>query len=114
MAPRNNLQNRIVSNSSSSSSGGDGSYGFFFVEELEDREAPKQPIQVLTCENLQAYSSPIKGSLIRNISSVSTISTVSPSSSQRNSPRILEEREEKEEAPKNIVFVFENNRAPGT
>ena len=117
MAPRN-LQNRGVLSSSSSSSGGDG-YGFFLVDEQEDREAPIQ--HMLTCENLRAYS-PTKQSIVRNDSSflsVSTIgmSTMSPNSSQRNSPRILEDREEKEdftEIQKNVVFVFENNRAPGS
>lgn len=119
MAPRN-LQNRGVpsSSSSSSSSSGDG-YGFFLIEEQEEREAPIQ--QVLTCENLRAYSPTKKHqSIVRNDSSflsVSTIgmSTMSPTSSQRYSPRI-EDREEKEnptEVQKNVVFVFENNRAPG-
>ena len=109
MAPRNS-QNRVLSSSSS----GDG-YGFFFVEDQDDREVPIQ--QVLTCENLQAYSPARK--IVRNVSSclsVSTMSTMSPNSSQRNSPRLLEDRLEKNDSPevqKNIVFVFENNRAPG-
>ena len=112
MPPRN-LQNRALS-SSSSSSGVDG-YGFYLVEDQDDREAPMQPMHALTCENLRAYS-PTKQGMVRNISSVSTMSTMSPNSSQRNSPRILENRGEKDdvvEVQKNIVFVFENNRAPG-
>ena len=114
MAPRTS-QNRTLQPTSSSSSG-DG-YGFFFAEEQDDREVPIQ--QALTCENLQAYSPTRKNAIVRNVSSclsVSTMSTMSPNSSQQNSPRILEDREEKEcsmEVQKNIVFVFENNRAPG-